>query len=129
MEVEASKELSKLGVEALKELLQSLIQAKQFAIAQAPDVCQQMVTWALAKGILALGVMVVVVCGSLYVCRLLWPMRDSDGDPVGKVISCLLVIPASAWLLGTLFVNYVAVALQAYVAPKLFLIEEIRKLL
>lgn len=45
-----NEELQKLGTQALTDLLANLTSAKEFILAQAPDICQQMVLLAIVKG-------------------------------------------------------------------------------
>lgn len=125
MDVE-SNELSKLGAEALRDLYNNLAGVKQFALEQAPDVCQQMIQWEIAQGVAAVACWVVVCVGcAVFAPRVYRIEQRQSGDGAATLVtSTLLVSISTAVMLGITFG-----ALKAYCAPKLFLLEKIAAML
>lgn len=126
MDVEstAKEELSKLGTQALKDLYENLSGAKQFILAQAPDICQQMIAWQIAQGVLSLVMAAIVIGGTLALFRYFYNRDITDGvigvSIFGGMASLIVAVVAcieTCW------------ALQAIVAPKLFLLERIASML
>lgn len=125
MDVE-SNELSKLGAEALRDLYNNLAGVKQFALEQAPDVCQQMIQWEITQGVAAVTCWAVVCVGcAVFAPRAyLIEKRDTGDGSTTLAASTVLVIISTVVMLGPAFF-----ALKAYCAPKLFLLEKIAAML
>lgn len=119
-------ELSKLGAEALRDLYNNLAGVKAFALEQAPDVCQQMVYWQIARSAMAITALLIVGIALHFVIRAAvkyeWD-RDVAGPMIGIFGGCAVVVAA-----GVAACESVA-AIQAIVAPKLFLLEKIASLI
>lgn len=121
-------DLKSLGTQALQDLLNNLTQAKGFILDQAPELCQQLVArgmyMPLAHAVIAL--IVVIVCSAIILGGIMLIKKDRDwaeGAPI-------LIIP----LVGALFSTFVVfdkacTALSIYIAPKVFLVEEITRML
>lgn len=123
----AQTELAKLGTQALQDLYNNLTQMKQFAVEQAPDVCREMVTWGVVKGsvaAIALATTTIVLAITLAV---MWRIKDSDGDRIGPYLCPLFVMA----FIVAMFIAWTPMAcgLQAYVAPKLYLLQQIKDLM
>jgi len=133
-DVEQASSLASLGKQALVDLLNNLTQAKDFAVGQLPDVCNQYV---------ALGRF---SCAAMFVCSLLlvlsavlyvrWINRTyskfeknhDNFDSDGMVLA--YVIPTGAILvLATVLFCASMNSVSSWVAPKVYLISEIRELI
>ena len=110
--------------QALKELLNNLTEAKQFVLAQAPDVLQQIIYKQFVSAIfvdIVAVVLIVITAGFTW-----WLIkRDKDIDPV--------VVPTLLFGFGALGFSIAGIvetysALVAFFAPKVYLIEYIAKL-
>lgn len=125
MDVESpSTELSKLGAEALRDLYNNLAGVKAFALEQAPDVCQQMIYWQITKGAMLLALLIVVLVFFGVVAWRCCKNQESEAVAIAATIGglfCAVLIPLSFFECSS--------AIQAIVAPKLFLLEKIAAML
>ena len=135
MEVESSKaELSKLGTQALQDLYNNLTQVKNFALEQAPDIMQQWVHREIIGSLFLAGVGLLLIVTSWIVFFLLHnsykkasPRGNVDNEPY--VIGYILLFGAPFLVGLIILITNLYKALLVYIAPKVFLIEQIRHLL
>lgn len=132
-------ELAKLGADALKDLLTNLTQAKGFVLEQAPDFCQQMIARDMVMPAFLSGVMLALSLAALLFAILAGKRsyravanrphpNVQTGAEVGWGCGCVLAcFGAPALLIAAICNAYVALAV--YVAPKVFLVEQITRML
>lgn len=117
-------DIKSLSAEALRALIDNLANAKEFALAQAPDICRHAIAWQITKGWLFAGALVAVV---LLVVGLILAARRLKWDVESVLVFCfILFFPTLILLVATIVEGLQAV--QAVVAPKLFLLEYFRNL-
>ena len=120
-----SDSLNPILEQALKELLSNLTEAKQFILAQAPDVLQQIIYKQIVS---AIFIDILAVILTAIACTLTWWVvkRNEDLDP-----AFILVVPTWCAALGISVAGMAETyqALIAYFAPKVYLIEYIAKLI
>jgi len=106
-----------------KELLEGLQGTKAFVITQAPDVIQQILQWKSAEA----GFFVVVSLLLLGLGTWWWPKWTFDGD---ESDTPYMIGSVTALVIGVvmIFPNLYTM-LQIHVAPKIFLIEYLTRLL
>jgi hypothetical protein len=131
-------ELKSLGTQALQDLMNNLTQAKSFAVEQAPEFCQQLIARGLwlngATGGVLLAIALVllgVAAISAYIIHR--ECRDGIGESrEGVMIPCIfaaiisLVASIPTLICG---LQYCRAALAVYVAPKVYLVEEIARMI
>lgn len=122
-------DIKQIGAEALRDLLNNLTQAKAFAIEQAPEFCQQLV----ARGMWMPGFSAALCAFALSIlCAIsafiLWRSARGKMDVGDAICACAFSgVPAIFLTIG--FVINSHQALSVYIAPKVFLVEEIGRML
>lgn len=134
-----NEELKQKAIQALSELLDLTLKAKDFAIEQAPDVIRQLLAWHFTLSFLSTLVFLCVVGLLVLAGRYLWvrrPFPDNSSTPdedaaghnpndiewTNRGIACIIwTISALIFLMG--FGASDLVWLKIWVAPKLFLLE------
>ena len=111
---------------ALAEMLKTLQAGKDFVLAEAPDVIQQLIRWSFWEAVLygILSTIIASVC--LLALRRLWMSNqlsewDDEGNPLVFLAPLGLAVPAMFFII--LFVDNVLMALKISIAPKVWLIE------
>ena len=120
-----NEEITKLGADALKDLLTNLTQAKGFVLEQAPDFCQQMCTWAIVSSAIGLLLWILASAAAIVLVYRLRSCVDAVGLPL---ISILIGILAGMFLFASFAAGVLPAAtdgLKAYFAPKVYLVEQI----
>ena len=112
--------------EAAKLLLSTLTETKEFVLAQAPEIMQQMITWQITKGAMSAGLFLVLLISFLILLVKGIRAKEAPGETYSIVTTVLGVFVACTLI--PLLVNGI-LAIQAIVAPKLFLLEQITRLL
>lgn len=117
-----------LGHQALQDLYNNLTGMKEFVLEQAPDICQQMITWEIAKagiatGILAIFIIITGICFYLFIKE-----KNLDGDMTEKVAAFMISGGLTVIISGITLIH-VMEAFKAYITPKLFLLEHITSLI
>ncbi len=128
MDAESAKSaVAQLGEQALRDLYANLTGMKAFVLDQAPDVCREIIVYAITRGVvagcilLALGAVVAVVSWRTWKIEL-------DGADVGKIVAIVGGFALTVAALTTL--NEIGMdAIKACVAPKLYLIEYVKAML
>jgi hypothetical protein len=130
-----SQSFKQIGKQALQDLLNNLTQAKQFALAQAPDFCQQIVRhgvimpFATGCAILTAALATLSVTAYAIYRSSLHVNVEANADKCsgwyflvffGALFSCILVGVGMNWLLD---------ALSVRVAPKVYLVKKLREML
>jgi hypothetical protein len=134
MDVESSKaELSKLGTQALQDLYNNLTQVKNFALEQAPDVLQQWVHREIVGDLFLAGIgLLLMIYGSIVFFVIRNKMKK-NGKDITSDDACFfgsMLLSFAPFIVGIIMtIVNVYQALLVYVAPKVFLIEQIRHLL
>ena len=136
MDVESSKaELSKLGTQALQDLYNNLTQVKNFALEQAPDVLQQWVHREIVGNLFLAGIgLLLIIFGSIafFVIRnnLNKVKKNNERYDKSDFFMGFALLSTGPLIVGIIItIINVYHALLVYVAPKVFLIEQIRRLL
>ncbi len=113
----------------LKLLADSLEQGKEFVLTQAPEVVQQLILWKRAEHTawVCMGLVGMVVMYFVGRRCYAWLVENNRRGEPGEW-PCLLGIPSAALLfLGLLLFN-IAPCLQVWLAPKVYLLEYLAKL-
>lgn len=131
-------DLKTIGAEALRDLLNNLTQAKGFILDQAPDFCQQLVMRGMVMPFVgcAVAILGAAVCFRLGAwcsrdgCRILkegGPEYRADMEMTRSFQFCMLITAGVVGIVIGLIAGFQA--LSVYVAPKVFLVEEITRML
>lgn len=119
--------LSDVAAKALAELLQTVQSGKEFVLAQAPEVIQQMVTYYMVTGwLMALGALVGI--GASLLCSWFVYRKSVDNcDGALNIFQIVIAIPLILCIIG--FITSMDQALCATFAPKWFIVSELAKLI
>ena len=115
-EMEVNEELKKLSADALMELYTSLLSAKNFALEQAPEVCQQIIRWQIFMGCVAAFALLLAI--GLFI--VIYRMTNGIRPFLTTVMLILLVV-----FFPVFFIPMRSGA-KAWIAPKLCLIEYVK---
>ena len=112
--------------ELIKELLTTIKDTKSFVLDQAPEVAQEMILLARVESAVCFFFMLITISASLWFFKKglklqkevidIYPTKHIDCF-VGSIVSLLLTIPF-----------FVSINLACWVAPKVFLLKELSKL-
>lgn len=122
-------ELKSLGTQALQDLMNNLTQAKGFVLEQAPEFCQQLVArgmWmpAFVSMICTIGAIVGLAACIIITWR---ATRKGEWEVWQGVTALYGSIGVVALALAAIVKAHAALAV--YVAPKVYLVEEIARML
>ena len=109
--------------EFLKSLLEGLKEAGALVKDQMPLVLQEYVTWGIVHGFIWFGVWAIIA--ALLIWFAIWMGKKVDVDDFGPVVFVGVVALVS---LSTSLI-YLSGAIKALVAPRVYLIDELSKLL
>lgn len=131
-------DLKSLGTQALQDLLNNLTQAKGFILDQAPEFCQQLV----ARGYimpLFVSLVCMCLCAAVAACTFLafrkaCRIKKESGEAYARNEEIPLEVGSFFGALATPLLLAISLchahtALYVYVAPKVFLVEEITRML
>lgn len=124
MEVETTNAIKSLSEQALRDLYSNLTQAKGFVLDQAPEFCQQLITrdiMVYASSAVLCG-LCAILCLYVFLCCL-W----SDDDCT-KVMGGTFSGVACVVLFAVVCTNAIT-ALSIYIAPKVYLVEQLARML
>jgi len=124
-----NEETVNLANDALKSLIESATQTKDFVIDQAPDIINQLLYWKffenLILGIIPLvlvliSLMIVLICSRDFVKNMY-----EDDISLKSVIFIISTVIGVGGLIGFITGGFSSLmtALQIYIAPKIFLVE------
>jgi hypothetical protein len=113
---------------ALSELMKSILDAKDFALAEAPEVIHQLITYEIASAYAALLFYSALIFLS-YKVAFKWAKQEDDGwgMPEQKMISIVVGSLVSMLSIYGVALN-IAVLMKLHLAPKVFLLEYAAKL-
>lgn len=111
-----------ISAQALQDLYANLTQGKEFVLAQAPDICQQIIAWQIAKGAVVAIAFLTVIIGSVFLIR--WAYRTQKRDELDVLFTGVACTMCTVFTF-TIFICEGASALKALIAPKLFILEYI----
>ena len=124
MEIETSNAIKSLSEQALRDLYGNLTQAKGFVLEQAPDFCRQLITRDIA-----IYVCSSIICGLVaIVCLIIFFRCFKSRSEGAQVVGCTLSSILGAVLFAVSCTNAVQ-ALSIYLAPKVYLVEQIAKMI
>jgi len=120
--------------EALRDLVANAAAAKQFALEQAPEIVQQLLTWALLKHSIYLAVGIGFLLGTVYLVKLFLRLRRSLHeknrsywtDPMAACFLASIVLGTPGFMMT--LINALLV-IKILVAPKLYLLQYAANLL
>ena len=112
--------------EAAKLLLSTLTETKEFVLAQAPEIMQQMITWQITIG--AVSVCMFLVCFASFLVLFVKGIKAEKAPSDIYTLCTGIALTCSGCAFVFVLIDGTA-ALQAIVAPKLFLLEQITRLL
>lgn len=129
-----NEELQNALTEIITSAIETTAAAKEFVLAEMPDVIQQLLIWKQVDAVLGIILGLILISSPLIWARFhqfIWPRekahydRDWDaGHMVGKVGFGII-----GGLAGTIFVGCsLSTILKIWIAPKLYLIEYARNL-
>jgi len=127
--VEPAKRLASLGTQALEDLYNNMASAKEFVLAQAPDVCREIVNWQIAQGIVSLVIWLVCIAALAVAAYVFRNVRDNDGDRVVTIVAGLVAGIGGTITLALIVLPALLKSVQAYVAPKLVVMQYIHEML
>lgn len=120
-------ELKQLGTQALQDLLTNLTQAKGFILEQAPEFCQQVIArqYVELAGWAAWGLFLLTT-GAIAAYFVHRDREHRDGE-----ITFLLSAGCAAPIFAGAFISIAQATnlIRLYVAPKVYLVEEIMRML
>lgn len=127
-------DINRMSAEALRDLLNNLTQAKQFAIEQAPEFCQQIVARGMilpaVTGFLLLAF--AILATAVFVWGVVLHLRGSKSGSIDKEIGGVATAVVS-FMAGILLwigaVHHLYSSLSVYIAPKVYLVEEITRMI
>ncbi len=110
---------------ALVDLINIFVDAKDFAISQAPEVIQQLLAYSLVYAIIVVCCFPIVAYLS-YKFTFVWTDQETDERcddwKGGKIASCVIGVIGSGICFIAACINFMVV-LKILIAPKVFLIE------
>lgn len=113
----------------LQSLVEGVQKTGQWMVGQLPDVLHQLVVWTIVKGFAFLGVFIIVsVIGYLVTFKSVDQKNYGGGWSDAKGFSCVIFFIICTILLIVTWAN-MSNALEAWIAPKLFLLEYASNLL
>jgi len=112
--------------EAAKLLLSTLTETKEFVLEQAPEIMQQMITWQITIG--AVSVCMFLACFASFLVMFLKGIKAVESPSDMYTLCTGIALTFSGFTFVFVLIEGTA-ALQAIVAPKLFLLEQITQLL
>ncbi len=127
-DIESIPGAKELGEQALRDLYANLTQAKGFVIDQAPEFCQQLIVRDIAKHASA-----ALICGILFLIAIPFFLKCYRHKPTStwdetRGLGCSLIGVAMVGLLIPTCLCSVQ-ALCIYLAPKVYLVEQIAKMI
>lgn len=116
--------LKQEAADALVQILRDAASVREFAIEQAPDVIQQLLTWKLLEASATAALCFVLCLLAIAGIRFLWrrDWDDSMDRTFARVMSSVIG-GAMAMLLLAVSLDYAFQALQIAIAPKVWLLE------
>jgi heme/copper-type cytochrome/quinol oxidase subunit 2 len=133
MDVESKTQLQDVTAQAAKELLTTLTDAKQFVLAQAPEIFQQAIRWQIAMAIMTIIGFAIVMLTFRWTLKQACekaanPVTYNQNKEVPWVVASMCLGVAGIVFLGGVCCEG-AHAIKAVVAPKLFLLDYVKGLL
>jgi H+/Cl- antiporter ClcA len=119
-------ELQKALAEFVKATLAGFQQGKDFVLAQAPDVIQQLIRWTFWEAVAWALFSLAIAVAAAYAIKRLTPIakeafQDSFPNPFPFLgIAFALIVVAFA---ASAAVSHVLIAMKVYIAPKVWLLE------
>jgi len=125
------QELKQRLIGYLDALEKGVATGGEFVAEQAPEVCREIVNWRIADGLIFAVPMLIAICFMAYVVRYVFVVTkdvdNSDGSKVGpRIIASMIGIFLSA-MMASFAVESIHRSAKAIFAPRLVIIEEIRK--
>lgn len=122
-----NEELKAQAITALKEIIESAVQVKDFAIEQAPSVIQELLRWKMTESLLITGfvIFIITIFGLIsYKTYQKHGFLNSCKDDVSGAGALVLFSGVAGAILGvSSFLVSDFVWLQILIAPKVYLIE------
>jgi|ERR1043165_2666016 Na+-transporting NADH:ubiquinone oxidoreductase subunit NqrE len=118
----------KLINEALAGIINTAAELKEFAADQIPDILQQLLNWKMTESLIyaALGVFLgIITAKSAFFTMKLWDLeskKDWTHRSEGKLILFSVGTPVVG-LWSILLISKLTIAIQIWIAPKVYLIE------
>lgn len=126
-----SEQLENVSAESLKQVMDWLKEAKEFAADQAPQLAQEIVQWVWWNGFASVLICAVILIGIPYACRRIWKISkewidDNGAEPLVAIfgliaVGCFIVATTSLIASGSQLI-------KATVAPRVVIVEAIGKL-
>ena len=114
---------------ALAALIDGVVQAGDFVVANAPEVVRQLLAWEFVISIIWALVWFSISAGLLLCGQAVKRFRDSDKcRSQDDAMGCLILLRVCAGLLAIPGIAYVANAIKVQVAPAVYLLEYAAKL-
>jgi len=109
---------------ALKGILETAVQTKDFVLEQAPDVIHQLLMYTVAESILTIAAFLLVSFIS-YKAVFKWSCQELEYDGswrIGKA-TCAAAGGLASFIFFILFLEALSVLTKVLIAPKLFILE------
>lgn len=120
--------MQELTTETLGKVLEYVEQTKDFALTQAPLLCEEIIKWGIAKALIWVVFALFVGASSAYIfnrCRT-WAIKHNEEEAEAVSFFVMLAVP---FVCSVVFACNILVIAQAYFAPRLFIIEYITDLM
>lgn len=103
--------------------------AIDFASAQIPDVIHQLLLWKMAEALVYVVISAIVIWKVLSLRSAAHKQASEDRDAVWLVMYYLFGVTVVGGISAIAFIGYLLVFLKIWIAPKLYLIEYVAKLI
>lgn len=115
--------------ESMDKVLGYVEQGADFAVEQAPLVAQEIVTWGIAEGVISVVVATPLLCVVVFVLKRIWTRKeDRHFDEIDAAFATFFTLLAGV-LPAILFCTGLFQAAKALLAPRLYILEQIGRLL
>lgn len=116
-----NEELQKALAESVRLATEGLKQGKDFVVAQAPDVIQQLLRWKFYEAVMWAVALLVAAVALVLITR--WSVRGKTSKQLDDIMPMPLFSGGASIMLVVAAVSNAMTAVQIHVAPKIYLIE------
>lgn len=125
------QELKQRLIGYLDALEKGVTTGGEFVSEQAPEVCREIVNWRIADGLIIaaplLAAICLIACVIRYVFVVTKDIDDSDGSKTGSRIMATVVGMFLSAMMASFAVEAIHRSAKAIFAPRIVILEEIRK--
>ena len=120
--------------ELINKSVATLGEAKDFVVAQLPDVIQQLLAWRMTVALFYGVIFAALAIASAYLlvraCKAIYRSFEDDEETLAAILTPLILFGSAPWVtFALLSLSRILTALQIWVAPKVYIIEHAKELL